>query len=297
MTEREKRETLVDTLGPPYSTSDVGADGFLIVLYGDELGRRIELELDLPALFGRGSDCQFVLEDETVSRRHARLTRERNVFALEDLESTNGIYVNNVRTTRQDLAHGDQLKIGRTIYKFLCGQNVESSYHEVIYSLMTNDGLTQAYNRRYFEQQLKRELARAIRYERPLALLMFDIDHFKRINDTLGHLGGDEILRQLAATVSQLVRSEDVFARIGGEEFALLMPEGSVAGAGLLAERLRQTIEEAPYLVDGERVKVTCSFGIGYLLPDAQSSTKELYQRADSALYAAKAAGRNCVRT
>lgn len=294
--EREKRETLIDSLGPPESSLDPGT-ACLIVLYGDELGRRITLESDAPVTFGRATECQVVLDDETVSRTHARVTRQRGVFEIEDLGSTNGVFINNVLAPKRTLCDGDQVKVGRTIYKFLHGGNIEADYHEVIYHLMTNDGLTLAYNRRYFEQQLLGELSRAIRYERPLALLMFDIDHFKRVNDTRGHLGGDEILRQLAAAVAQLIRREDVFARIGGEEFALLIPEGTVAGAGILAERLRKMIEDTPFLVEAEPVHVTCSFGLGYLVPDDRSKPKDLYERADSALYAAKAAGRNCVRT
>jgi diguanylate cyclase (GGDEF)-like protein len=294
--EREKRDTVVDSLGPPASIRLAG-EACLIVLYGEELGRRIELDDEAAVVFGRGADCQLVLDDETVSRRHARLTCLGGAYVLEDLGSTNGVFVNNAPGPKHTLKDGDHVKVGRTIYKFLHGGNLEADYHEVIYHLMTNDGLTQAHNRRYFEQQLARELSRAVRYERPLALVIFDIDHFKRINDTRGHLGGDEILRQLAAAVTKLVRREDVFARIGGEEFALLIPEGTVAGAGTLAERLRTTIEQTAFLVEGQEVHVTCSFGLGFLLPDERSKPKDLYERADAALYAAKAAGRNCVRT
>lgn len=290
------RETVVDTLGPPSSTFDLGS-ACLVVIYGEQLGKRLPLDPKTETIFGRASECQVVLEDETVSRRHARIVSRRGLYFLEDLGSTNGVCVNNFQVSSHRLGDGDQVKVGRTIYKFLHGGNIETDYHEVIYQLMTNDGLTRAYNRRYFDQELERELNRAARYGRPLALVVFDIDHFKQINDSRGHLGGDEVLRQLAAIVMRLVRREDLFARIGGEEFALLIPEGSLSGAGLLAERLRATIEGHPFVTDGQPLRVTCSFGVAYLEPRTTSSSRELYERADSALYAAKGAGRNCVRT
>lgn len=295
VSEREHRDTLVDTLGPPESTGTADS-ACLIVLYGEDLGRRLELSPREPVIFGRAADCQVVLDDETVSRRHASIGFARGEYVLEDLGSKNGLFVNDAPCPSRALRDGDRIQIGRTIFKFLVGGNIESDYHEVIYHLMTNDGLTQAHNRRYFEQQLGREISRAARYARPLALVLFDIDHFKRVNDSFGHLGGDEVLRQLATAVARLVRSEDVFARIGGEEFALLIPEGSKEGATRLAERLRATVEETPFLVEGRPLRVTCSFGVGFLLPDGHSVPRDLMERADSALYAAKSAGRNCVR-
>lgn len=296
VTERHERDTVVDTLGPPSSTLDLGS-ACLIVIYGDDLGRRLPLAPLAPVTIGRSADCEILLEDETVSRRHARIECRRGRYYVEDLGATNGVLVNHAHVKTHRLGDGDQLKIGRTIYKFLHGGNLETEYHEVIYQLMTNDGLTRAHNRRFFEQQLAREVFRAARYVRPLGLVVFDIDHFKRINDSRGHLGGDEVLRQLAAIVMQHVRREDVFARTGGEEFAVLVPEGTLEGTALLAERLRATVAESPFATDGEPLVVTCSFGVASLVPDATTLPQALYERADIALYAAKGAGRNCVRT
>jgi diguanylate cyclase (GGDEF)-like protein len=289
------RATVVDTLGPPSSARDP-RQACLILIYGDELGRRVPLELHDAIHVGRDTDCELVLDDETVSRRHARVSYSEGHYAIRDLGSTNGIFVNNLPTEEHALLDGDLVKIGRNIFKFLQGSHIESNYHEVIYQLMTNDGLTQAFNRRYFEQQLAREMSRASRYERPLALLLFDIDHFKQINDARGHLIGDEVLRQLANMVQARVRREDIFARVGGEEFAVLVPEGTLASVRTLAERLRAIIADAAIQVEGEPCRVTCSFGIASLRPSRESRPRDLYERADAALYAAKSSGRNCVR-
>ncbi len=292
--DRDDRQTVVDTQGPPPSTSEPGR-ACLIVLYGEDLGRRLPLAPDDAITFGRASSCEVVLDDATVSRRHAKLVFRGGGYHVEDFGSTNGIQVNHTQVRDHRLRDGDQLKIGRTIYKFLQGGNIESEYHEVIYELMTNDGLTRARNRRFFDQELARETFRAARYGRTLGLIVFDIDHFKAINDTHGHLGGDEVLRQLAATVSGQVRREDVFARTGGEEFAVLVPEGTLEGVRLLAERLRRTIEEAPFMSDEQPIAVTCSFGVASTRPDSTSNPHDLYERADAALYAAKRDGRNRV--
>ncbi len=290
------RPTVVDRLGPPSSTA-APEDACVIVIYGAGLGRRIPLEGHDTLVIGRDHDCEILVDDDTVSRRHVKLFFDGKKYRVRDLESTNGTFVNDVLRDEHVLCDGDQLRIGRAIFKFLHGSHIEAGYHEVIYQLMTNDGLTGAFNRRHFEQQLASELARAARYERQLGLILFDIDHFKKVNDTLGHLAGDEVLRQLAATVSTVVRKEDVFARIGGEEFALLVPEATLAGVGTLAERLRVQIELREILVDGAPIRVTCSFGVAQLSPTRDLRPRAFYEQADRALYAAKHAGRNCVST
>ncbi len=290
------RPTVVDTLGPPESSED-RREACLILLYGKELGQRIPLDHEKPFIVGREPDCSLSLDDETVSRRHARFEWNDGCFAVSDLGSTNGVYVNNMLSEEYSLLDGDQVKIGRNIYKFLQGGNLESNYHEVIFNLLTHDGLTQAHNRRFFEQQLSAEVARAARYRRSLALTIFDIDHFKKVNDSYGHLAGDEVLRQLAQLVLDNIRGEDTLARVGGEEFAILMPEGSVLGAGHLADRLRVMMEQRSFTHDGVDHRITCSFGVADAEPVRSTKPEELYEAADAALYQAKASGRNCVST
>src|SRR5207253_1415781 len=147
----------------------------------------------------------------------------------------NGTFVNDVAIREQQLGDGDQIRVGRSILKFMTGENVETQYHEEIYRLMTVDGLTQVYNRRFFNEAIEREFNRSKRYQRALSLVVFDIDFFKRVNDTHGHLAGDSLLRQIATAVKARLRREDLFARIGGEEFAVLLPEIPLEGARITA--------------------------------------------------------------
>src|SRR5208283_2359717 len=150
-------------------------------------------------------------------RHHARISFDGSQYWVQDQGSTNGTFVNDEVVREQRLGDGDQIRIGRSILKFMTGENVEVHYHEEIYRLMTVDGLTQAFNRRYFNEALEREFNRTRRYGRALSLILFDIDHFKLVNDTYGHLAGDNLLRQIAAAVKPRLRREDVFARTGGE--------------------------------------------------------------------------------
>jgi diguanylate cyclase (GGDEF)-like protein len=287
---------MLDVASPPRAVHDPHS-AYLVVIYGDELGRRLPLGIQATT-YGREPDCDVQLDDERVSRRHAQVLWTGQGFLVKDLGSTNGTFINNAAVEQSPLNHGDQLKIGRSIFKLIYGDSAEAQYHEVIYQLMTQDGLTGAQNKRSFEETLGREISRALRYERPLALILFDIDHFKTINDEHGHMAGDEVLRQLGALVQQSVRREDVFGRIGGEEFALLVPEGASDGAELLAERLRAAIERSSFPFESLVIRVTCSFGVSTLAPGDESPEQmgaAMMKNADRRLYAAKGSGRNRV--
>jgi two-component system cell cycle response regulator len=193
------------------------------------------------------------------------------------------------------LRDGDLIKIGRTIFKFLTGGNIENAYHEEIYRLTTIDGLTQISNKRYFMETLEREIARGHRYQRSLSLVMFDLDHFKNINDTYGHLAGDYVLKQLASAVKLKIRREDLFARYGGEEFAIVLPEIALPTAMTFAEKIRQLVERHEFRFEKTAINVTISIGVGST-DERETKSETLIKRADEFLYAAKAAGRNQVR-
>lgn len=264
----------------------------LVVIYGSELGKRIPLSTD-DIECGRSMATGIPLDDDAVSRKHARFAWTGNTFIVSDLGSTNGTYVNDVTVRERTLTDGDQVKIGHTIFKFICGGNIELSYHEEIYRLMTCDGLTQIHNKRSFDASIEREVSRCHRYKRPLSLVLFDIDHFKKVNDAFGHLAGDAVLRQLAALVGANIRREDILARVGGEEFALIVPELSREAGVQVAEKLRGIIERAPCRFEDRAVPITASFGVAELELTPPMATKDLYQIADERLYAAKRGGRN----
>ena len=263
-----------------------------MTIYGRELGRQYELST-AETVIGRGGESDITIDMDNVSRRHARVINSADGFFVEDLQSTNGTYVNDREVSLERLANGDLIKIGGAILKFLQGGNIESLFHEEIYRMTIVDGLTQVHNKRYFLEFIDREMARCARYTRPLALLLFDIDHFKRINDVHGHLAGDFILKRLAEMVSRHIRKEECFARYGGEEFAILMPEATVERAGIFAEKIRRMVESTPLFYEDRRIEVTVSIGIAEMGPHRDPHA--FIKAADTQLYAAKQAGRNRV--
>lgn len=158
------------------------------------------------------------------------------------------------------------------------------------------DQLTGALTRRGFIEQTEREIARSRRYDRPSALVMLDVDHFKSVNDSYGHPAGDQVLRQIAETAATNLRPHDVFGRLGGEEFALLLPETGAKEAMIVAERLREAVCNQPVSLPGDRtLRVSASFGVA-MLPADTCSVSTWIERADKMLYEAKSGGRNCVR-
>ena len=286
--------TVVTVVGPP-KKADPDQKACLVVIYGDDLGRRIELA-NRTLTLGRSSACEVQIDQESVSRNHCQVSFRGGAYEVRDLGSTNGTYVNDPPIDSVFLRDGDQLKVGRTILKFILGSNVEGQYHEVIYRLMTTDGLTQVHNKRYFDERLDAELRFAHRHGSQLALLMIDVDHFKRVNDQRGHLVGDTVLTAVAQTLARAIRNEDVVARVGGEEFVVILRATALDQALLLGERLRRKVEELRIEHDGggEPLRVTVSIGAAAVTPGV-GTADELVGAADRALYAAKQAGRNRV--
>ncbi len=275
----------------PKKTSD---SGLLIVIYGQDIGRRVQVSTE-PLIIGRSPNCEIPIDQESISRKHCQIRFHDGEFRVRDLESTNGTYVNDdIVEDEGRLRHGDQLKVGRTIIKFIVGDDIEVQYHEEIYRLMTTDGLTQLHNKRYFDEMLDKEVARAKRYKRTFSLLMFDIDHFKRINDKFGHLAGDAILRQLGAVTLGRLRLNDVIARIGGEEFALITPEVNLEGAGELAGKINRLVRDTRFEFEGTRVEVTVSVGVAEWQAHYEEA-EDVFKAADEKLFEAKRTGRNRV--
>jgi two-component system cell cycle response regulator len=272
-------------------------DACLVYIYptGPHMGTRYPLDAE-PVRIGRQEDCQVRNTDSSVSRVHAKIVRgDDGEYTVEDLGSTNGTFVNNVRKQHGPLRDGDYLRVGNCIYRFLAGGNIEAEYHEEIYRLTVLDGLTQIHNRRYLTEFLDREVARSVRHARPLALLLFDIDHFKQVNDRLGHLAGDMTLRELCARVKAVVRQDELLARYGGEEFALVLPEANAADAREVGERVRRITERQPFVFNDRPHAVTVSVGGAVVGGSRPLTVDELIARADQNLYQAKLHGRNCV--
>jgi len=287
------RNKTVVTVISRISDRPAGKEACLVVIYGLDLGRKYNV--DRPSIVvGRSSKADIQIDQESVSRNHCKLINTGKSIMLRDLGSTNGTYVNDELVDEYVLRDGDFIKIGRCIFKFLSGDNIENAYHEEIYRLTTIDGLTQIYNKRYFVETLEREIGRAHRYRRDLSLIIFDIDDFKRINDTHGHLAGDHVLKQLAGAIRGRIRREDILSRYGGEEFAIILPELGNYNAMQFAEKIRSLVESASFRFEDADIPVTISIGVASLQQDLHEP-QEFIRIADERLYAAKSAGKNRV--
>jgi two-component system, cell cycle response regulator len=291
MSSQGARSKTVVTVISKIAEKPVGKDACLVVIYGLELGRKYNLE-NANIIIGRSSKSDVQIDQESVSRNHAKIINTGKSIILRDLGSTNGTYVNDQLIDEYVMRDGDFIKIGRTIFKFLSGGNIENAYHEEIYRLTTVDGLTQVFNRRYFLEQLDREVSRAKRYRRELSLILFDIDRFKGINDSYGHLAGDYVLKQLATVIKGKIRREDILARYGGEEFAIVLEGTDRAGARQLAERIRQEVAQQSFASPKGNFQATLSIGVASY-PDDGREKADIIARADQSLYAAKDGGRN----
>lgn len=275
-------------------TGDMG-DGAdcLIQIYGRALGRKFDLYEPVVTI-GRDPKNHIVLDSDSVSRRHAVIELTDAGRVARDMDSTNGTYLNDIQIRSAVLSRNDMIKIGDTIFKYLTGSNIESLYHEEIYRMTIHDGLTQIPNKRYLFDHLEKEFARCRRYSRNLSVVMFDIDHFKKVNDQYGHLTGDYVLKELSDLLRGRIRKEELFARYGGEEFVIVLPESDEDTAGQFAEIIRKKVEDSIFEFEGQRISVTISLGVAAMASDVRN-TNELLKKADDALYEAKDAGRNKV--
>ena len=284
-------------IGPSDEKKPPAGDACLVNLHppGPDIGKRVPL-LNTQYIVGRDSEAGFVVSRSSVSRQHARLYMDdAGGWWVEDLNSTNGTFVNEARIKSQSLSDADQVRFGDAIYKFLFGSNIESAYHEAIHNMAIQDGMTGIHNKRYFLEFLEREIAVCVRHGHPLTLVMFDVDHFKAVNDSAGHLAGDAVLKDLAGRIKPRIRREDLFARYGGEEFACVLPSTALPGGIVFAEHLRTLIEERPTLFDNQEIKFTISLGVTTLHRETGVDPSMLIKRADDNLYAAKRGGRNRV--
>jgi diguanylate cyclase (GGDEF)-like protein len=272
------------------------AEAIVVVLQppGANPGRRFALNKS-EHVVGRRAETEIPIDVDSVSRRHARFTKSAEGWVVEDLGSTNGTFVNDDKIERRLLGDGDIVRFGEAVVKFLSGSNIEVAYHEEIYKLSILDGLTGVHNKRFFTEFLDREVARAQRHGSSVGLVVFDLDHFKRINDTHGHLAGDAVLVGLARRLKPRIRREDIFARVGGEEFAVVLADTARMGASAFAENLRILVEKEPFPHESLNIAVTISLGVAVLDKGQKLDPNDLLRLADEKLYQAKNAGRNRV--
>jgi two-component system cell cycle response regulator len=264
----------------------------LLVLSGPRLGTRTLLS-DTPVEIGRGSNAGLVLDADSVSRRHAKIEPQGAAHRLLDLGSTNGTYVNSLRVKDHILKDGDRVQIGKALLKYIAGGNIEGAYHEEVQRLMRFDALTGVHNKRHFDENLR--IATSSGHAGSVSLIVLDIDHFKRVNDTYGHMAGDAVLCATAEVVKKTTSPDYLFARVGGEEFAVLCPNTSLAAAKVCAERIRLAVYGNLPTFEEKSLPVTVSLGVAEFKAGSDESAEALYGRADEKLYRAKDSGRNRV--
>lgn len=271
---------------------------FLIVLSGANIGKNHRLTEGLNGI-GRSRKCEVVLEEDGVSRRHAEIEITSDGTALlADCGSTNGTYVDGRRLKageRAALTDGARLMLGGSmVLRYSLQDQLDEKFQQKLYESAVRDGLTGAYNKGYILDRLDQEFSYSERHKTPLSLVVFDLDLFKRVNDTHGHDVGDIVLREVSKTILEAIRPEDVFARYGGEEFVLLMRESTLAHAMRTAERLRKAIEDLEIEVGAmEPLKITSSLGVASTDGGWHKNGRRLFVQADRNLYRAKQSGRN----
>jgi len=267
----------------------------LIRARGAQLGQVLKLGQQSHRI-GRANDCEIWLSDDGVSRRHANILFESGVYTIEDTGSANGTFVGGQKVERATLRDGDLIQFGpQAVFRYSVADEGQEQLLRQLYEASVTDALTGANNREHFDSQLRMELSFSRRHGTDLSVVMFDVDHFKRVNDTFGHPVGDEVLVEISKATRRLVRNEDVFARYGGEEFVLILRGIALDGARVVGERLRERIAELSIVTDKGPLKVTVSVGCASFASTPDATAESLVQLADKRLYAAKRGGRNRV--
>lgn len=272
--------------------------GVFTVTSGTDVGKVISIPDSGLSTLGRSDECTLRFDDTGLSRVHAQVMRIGPEFTIVDAGSTNGTYVNDEKIAAPLLLRdGDRVQLGSTTsLRFSLVDEAEEAALKKVYEQAVRDGLTGVSNRKHLEERLDNEVAFALRHGVPLSVLMLDVDHFKRVNDTYGHLVGDTVLKHVGALLQRVIRVEDLVARYGGEEFVVVARGADARNAVSFGERLRHEIERARVVHEPHTLAVTVSVGVASLADCGQRQDKAaLLGAADARLYRAKQAGRNRV--
>ncbi|MBF0105944.1 MAG: GGDEF domain-containing protein [Deltaproteobacteria bacterium] len=288
-------ETIVSSLEDLNLEDESSTEPYLIVVAGKDIGKLYNISAN-ELIAGRSTDCSIWIEDTTISRKHFKILHQGKDYEIRDLNSTNGTYVNNKRIKTTILKAGDKIQISKdTIMQFDFFDEDRKVSERKRYEMGVMDPVTSTYNKSFFLKRISDEFSFSSRQKLPLSLLMFDIDFFKVINDTYGHLAGDKVLQDLGTCVSKMIRNEDVFCRYGGEEFVIIMRNTKCQDAVNLAERIREKIEATEIDYEDAKIKVTISLGVATSFNNNYRDYVALISEVDKLLYQSKGAGRNRV--
>jgi len=268
----------------------------IIVMSGPTAGQTIKLSSRSLWKVGRSTDSDLVLQDASISRSHAEFHGHDEQWELIDLNSSNGTFVNGERIQRKNLTTDDKIQFGsNTVLKYVIQDDSEVNLQNELYESATKDSLTGLFSKRYFIEQLDVEFNFHRRTKKPLSLVIADLDYFKKVNDTYGHLGGDFVLKETGRIIQNVLRKGDVAGRYGGEELIFLLRETPLQGAKIFAERLRELVASHHFFYEGKKIQVCLSLGASTSTQGNFKNPQELIAQADTFLYQAKNSGRNRV--
>ncbi len=293
----EEEETTEECVVPPAPLP--GRDDASVLVLSGPLSGQFYKVPRLGGVIGRDPEVEIRLPDPGISRRHAEISRnDEGHYVLRDLESRYGVYVEGERITEKRVLDGDRIQLsGETVLRLRYQDPKETEIIEKIQEAVTRDALTSVSNRRYFMERLEQEFAYARRHRSRLGVMMLDVDYFKRVNDEHGHAVGDEVLRTVGRTLHDAVRTEDLVARYGGDEFIVLSRGAGRDDTARFADRLATALRERTIRCNGEEFRLTLSIGVACFENNDPVTMMELIARADSALYTAKRQGRDRVST
>jgi len=269
---------------------------YLVVYIGRDAGKRFELQTGRTLSIGRSAEADVTINDDRISRFHCAVDCTEEEITAEDLQSKNGTFVDGETITKQPITTESSIQIGQTVMRIEYKDKSEIQYEDELFRNATTDSVTGIPNRHYFVSRSREELPLARRTNAPVALVMLDIDFFKKINDTVGHQAGDYVLSQCASLISADKREEDLLGRYGGDEF-ILMIRGKITQSGVrdFCERVCTAVNDFTFCFDNKDIPVTLSIGVCFAPPGTFVELDELIGRADRALYAAKEKGRNAI--
>lgn len=269
---------------------------YLIIVYGDHVGKIYHLDKKTTTI-GRSDEFDIQLEDPSCSREHSIIEfNDDNKPVLKDLNSTNGTFVNGSKITKIDLEDGDKIMFGvSSVFKFARQDALEAEFQMNLYESSVNDPLTGAFNKKYFIDILSKEFSYSVRHKNSLGLLMLDIDLFKRINDTYGHIVGDIVLQEVVNRIKNNLRNEDILCRYGGDEFAVIFRDFKPGFVKITAERIRLFFDGRSLNCKNHKLNISVSIGMATIDNKNIATPEDMIKLADANLYKAKHSGGNCI--
>jgi diguanylate cyclase (GGDEF)-like protein len=269
---------------------------YLIIVDGDNAGKIYPLDKKTITI-GRSDEFDIQLADSSCSREQAIIEfNDNNKPVLKDLDSTNGTFVNGAKITETNIEDGDKILLGfSSVFMFAIQDSLESKFQMNLYESSITDHLTGAFNQKYFLDTLSKAFSYSLRHHTSLGLLMLDIDFFKKINDTYGHIVGDIVLKEVVKRIENNLRNEDILCRYGGDEFAVIVRDFKYGFVKIVAERIRLFFDGRSINCKDHKINISVSIGAATIDNENIATPEDMIELADANLYKAKQSGGNCI--